>query len=370
MTRRMIDDSMWANERFAEMPIGARLLQIGIINHADDQGRMKANPVYLRAQIFPYDDIAPKQIKEWLDIMDANGTIILYEADGRAYLQLLNWWKYQSLQYAQPSQFPRPVGWKDRIRKTLTKGYIVTCNWQKVNGEPLEDTCDQNGNALPGRKPRKDAAGTTPDIDSADTPEQPQSTGDDSPDYSPESTPEHTIELNLTKINENIKEGNSAHAQEATPLPVSAIPPTLPISTPPQQAYRRREQVHIDGMQTRLTKFGIDARQFTAMVDSHLSAKGTKELADGDGDAADRELRAAQQFVVDLCGIGRRFHSADGINSVWDSWKTNDKRPNPSAHQLLEHASQMVAGKVTAPKPPIGNGQAQPSQLRKMKILS
>jgi hypothetical protein len=30
----------------------------------------------------------------------------------------------------------------------------------------------------------------------------------------------------------------------------------------------------------------------------------------------------------------------------------------------------MVAGKVTAPKPPIGNGQAQPSQLRKMKILS
>jgi len=158
MARRMIDDSMWANERFAEMPMGARLLQIGIINHADDQGRMKANPVYLRAQIFPYDDISPKQIKEWLDIMAANDTIILFDADGRAYLQLTNWWKYQALQYAQPSQCPRPAGWKDRIRRTLTKGLIVTCNWQKVNGEPLEDTCDMDGKALPGRKPKKDAS--------------------------------------------------------------------------------------------------------------------------------------------------------------------------------------------------------------------
>jgi len=203
MARRMIDDSMWANERFAEMPMGARLLQIGIINHADDQGRMKANPVYLRAQIFPYDDISPKQIKEWLDIMAANDTIILFDADGRAYLQLTNWWKYQALQYAQPSQCPRPAGWKDRIRRTLTKGLIVTCNWQKVNGEPLEDTCDMDGKALPGRKPKKDAPEPTPEPEPSTTPDEAVDADIDSGDYSGESTPEDTIELNLTKLNEN-----------------------------------------------------------------------------------------------------------------------------------------------------------------------
>jgi hypothetical protein len=217
MARRMIDDSMWANERFAEMPMGARLLQIGIINHADDQGRMKANPIYLRAQVFPYDDVSPKQIHEWLTLMATNGTIILFEVDGRAYLQLTNWWRYQSLQYAQPSQFPRPDGWKDRIRRTLTKGFIVTCNWQKVNGEPLEDTCDQDGKALPGRKPGKDSGGATPEPDAHNTPDDAHVDGDDSGDDSGECLAEGTIELNLTKLNENRKEESAAGASASLP---------------------------------------------------------------------------------------------------------------------------------------------------------
>ncbi len=49
MTRRMLDSGIWANEHFAGLPPMVRLLQIGIINLADDQGRMKAHPAYLRS---------------------------------------------------------------------------------------------------------------------------------------------------------------------------------------------------------------------------------------------------------------------------------------------------------------------------------
>jgi len=38
----MIDASLWQNEKFTRMPLGAQMLQIGIITHADDQGRVKA----------------------------------------------------------------------------------------------------------------------------------------------------------------------------------------------------------------------------------------------------------------------------------------------------------------------------------------
>lgn len=188
--------------------MGARLLQVGIINHADDQGRMKANPIYLRAQIFPYDDISPKQIQEWLELMAKNGTIILYEVDSRLYVQLTNWWRYQSLQYAQPSQYPRPSGWLDRIRRTLTKGMIVTCNWQRVNGEPIEDTCDMDGNALNGHKPVGQSGATNipaqpvpPDDLPYATPEDEQETTVNSGECSPESSPEGTNKLNITKLN-------------------------------------------------------------------------------------------------------------------------------------------------------------------------
>lgn len=108
MTRRMIDSSMWSNENFAALPAMARLLQIGMINHADDQGRVKANPMYLSKEIFPYDRVAPTNVTKWLEQMAGNGTIILYAVEGKQYAQLTKWWEYQSLQYAAPSEYPPP----------------------------------------------------------------------------------------------------------------------------------------------------------------------------------------------------------------------------------------------------------------------
>lgn len=149
MTRRIFDSNIWTNEHFGEMPMMARLLLLGIINHADDQGRTKAHAVFLRAQIFPYDDITKEQIDECLKLIEANGTIALYEANGKRYLQLLNWWEYQSLQFAIPSEHPHPDNWHDRIRYNTKGNLILTCNWVTVAGIPLDNTCDEDGDPLP-----------------------------------------------------------------------------------------------------------------------------------------------------------------------------------------------------------------------------
>ena len=148
MTRRMLDSAIFKNEKFGTMPPMARLLAIGIINQADDQGRGKAHPVYLRSQVFPYDDVTAGQVSEGLAMVATNETILLYQVEGKDYYQILNWWSYQSHQYAMPSQYPKPDGWKDRIRKTLTKGVIVTCNWITTDGKPSPDTCDEQGLAI------------------------------------------------------------------------------------------------------------------------------------------------------------------------------------------------------------------------------
>ena len=211
MSRRMIDTALWQNEKFTSMPLGARMLQIGIITHADDQGRAKANPSFLRMQIFPDDeDVTNADIQKWLGLMLKNGTIISYVVDEKQYVQLCNWWKYQSLQYAAPSQFPRPDGWKDRIRKTVTKGFIATCNWQTVDGTQLEDTCDQDGNPLPRQPAPKAPSTPTPSSQSPNGSKPHQvvdrsKDGNHSPEssasHSPESSPEPTIELNRIELN-------------------------------------------------------------------------------------------------------------------------------------------------------------------------
>jgi hypothetical protein len=139
---------MWQNEKFATLPAMARLLQIGMINHADDQGRGKAHPSLLRAQVFPYDDVTLGDVAAWLELIKSNGTIFLYSVEGKDYYQMCNWWEYQAHQYAMPSDYPKPDGWHDRIRKTFTKGQIVTCNWILSNGTRSPDTCDEQGRLI------------------------------------------------------------------------------------------------------------------------------------------------------------------------------------------------------------------------------
>jgi hypothetical protein len=354
MARRMIDDSIWANERFAEMPMGARLLQLGIINHADDQGRMKANPTYLRAQVFPYDDVAPQQVQQWLILMVENDTIILYEAEGRQYLQLVNWWKYQSLQYAQPSQHPRPAGWKDRIRRTLTKGLIVTCNWQKVNGEPIDDTCDMDGKALLGRKPKRDKENDdSPTTKSGNTPEDAEESYGYSGEYSGECLAEGTIELNLTKLNEkeNIPRANGT-APKTNGVPPTSSNEYLPGLPDPRKRPTAQTLVAERTMQAKA--LGVDAMAFRLVVDALLDGFGKKALADA-GD--EKTLNHAQDVALIVMGISERFRTPTGVATVFKSWHDNDWRGDslPTSEQYKEHASLMAAGKVVCTrkdKPP------------------
>lgn len=151
MARRLIDPGILQNEKFGMLPPMARLLLMGLVISADDQGRGKAHPALLRSLIFPYDDVLLTDIADWLALVETNGTIRLYTIGEKEYYQLLNWWQYQAHQYARPSEFPRAPGWHDRVRYTLTKGVIVTCNWTLNSGQLTTNTCDEDGNPLGGR---------------------------------------------------------------------------------------------------------------------------------------------------------------------------------------------------------------------------
>lgn len=213
MTRRMLDSRLWANEHFGEMPMMARLLLLGIINHADDQGRIKGKLMYLRTEIFRYDtDVTNEQVAECLKRIEANGTIECYQADGKDCIQLLNWWDYQSLQFAAPSDMPRPATWQDRIRYNAKGGATLTCNWVTPKGEKPTDTCDQDGKPLPivATLPPRNPGGRPPG--------KPPVNGRANPGGNP----------NKEEEEEEVKDQVEVKAAEgATPPPAAAIDPNV-----------------------------------------------------------------------------------------------------------------------------------------------
>lgn len=138
--RRMIDPAFWESENIAKLNLQQRYLFIGLFSNADDQGRLKGHPALIRNAVFPFDEISFEQIKSDLQAIANIGSIILYEVDGKDYIQIVGWWDYQKLQWAYPSDIPAPNGWNDRLRYR-SDNEIIKSNW---GGE--RDNDDDNGN--------------------------------------------------------------------------------------------------------------------------------------------------------------------------------------------------------------------------------
>ena len=131
--RRAIKSSIWDDEFFGELDVLPKLVWIGLFSKlADDQGRLPDNAALICSKLFPYGGVTFDQVEQCL--IDFGDHIIRYEIGGKRYIQLPKWWENQPLQYAVPSNYPPPPGWKDRIR-TYYKGVKVVYNWPG-----LEDT--------------------------------------------------------------------------------------------------------------------------------------------------------------------------------------------------------------------------------------
>ena len=152
--RRMIHDKIWSSRNNLHLTLRQRLLFIGLFTCADDQGRVDGHPGLLKSEIFKFDEFTTEEIAADLDAIEATGAIIKYSQNGMDNIQLSTWWEYQKLQWAQPSDFPAPDDWQDRIRYQH-KGEILTYNWTSPAGDESEDTCDAAGQPLPNKPPKK-----------------------------------------------------------------------------------------------------------------------------------------------------------------------------------------------------------------------
>ena len=107
--KRMIDPTIWEDEDFGKLTLGAKLLFIGLFSNADDEGRIRANVAYLKSTIFMYEDIALEDVKAVREqVCEIMKSVKLYEISGKEYIQLSHWNEYQKQHKdrIQPSTLP------------------------------------------------------------------------------------------------------------------------------------------------------------------------------------------------------------------------------------------------------------------------
>ena len=105
--RRMIKPEFFTDEKVISLPIPARLLFIGMWNHADDEGIFKDSPIQLKVQVFPADEtIDLNVIKTYIALMIDQKLLIpgLNVDDGKL-LKITKWHDHQTINRPTPSKY-------------------------------------------------------------------------------------------------------------------------------------------------------------------------------------------------------------------------------------------------------------------------
>lgn len=108
---RVINTSFWEDEKVGHLSLGARLLFIGMWNCSDDEGLLRFNASYLKAQVFIYDDeISNETVEIYMQELEDLEMVKVYQAglNNQKYCHITNFLKYQKIDKPTPSKLPKP----------------------------------------------------------------------------------------------------------------------------------------------------------------------------------------------------------------------------------------------------------------------
>jgi hypothetical protein len=142
VTKRMIDSKIRSSQTFAKLDYRQRDLWQGLIEVADDQGRMPGSAAFVRSQVWAYDEVSVNEVEADLNTLQKLTFAFRYEVNECLYLQIINWHYYQSAsEWLAPSKYPAPSGWIDHARyhgkDKDGKKQIITLNWDSRPSEPV-----------------------------------------------------------------------------------------------------------------------------------------------------------------------------------------------------------------------------------------
>jgi len=110
MPNRIIKESICTSCDIDQLTPMEEIFFYRLIVSCDDYGRMDGRAPILRARCFPLrlSKISDVQVEGYLCKLATLGMVLLYQVDGKPYIQLISWERHQQ-QRAKRSKFPSPA---------------------------------------------------------------------------------------------------------------------------------------------------------------------------------------------------------------------------------------------------------------------
>lgn len=156
MPNRILKDSICTSDNVDELSTFQETFFYRLIVNCDDYGRMDARAKILSARLFPLKNLDEDQIKDALRALVNADLIILYEVNGRPYLQMKTWERHQQVR-ARKSKYPSPDEWICKQMEADGSNCLqMISDDSKCPRNPIQS--ESNPNPNPNPNTREDAA--------------------------------------------------------------------------------------------------------------------------------------------------------------------------------------------------------------------
>jgi hypothetical protein len=107
MPNRILKESICTSDNIDKLSAFEETVFYRLIVNCDDFGRFDGRPKIIASKLFPLKDIRTNQIESALRALTSAELVILYEVDGKPFLQMKTWDRHQQIR-AKKSKYPAP----------------------------------------------------------------------------------------------------------------------------------------------------------------------------------------------------------------------------------------------------------------------
>lgn len=147
---RTLKPEMWADEKVAALSRDARLLLVGMITLADDEGRFRARRSQLVGALFPEDEDAWELLDEWIAEIKRSKLVLFYVVNKTPYGAFRHWKRHQKINRPTASELPPPPD-PEVVEENRVKVYDKSGNFKKTAiPERVRRAVAKAAGAIPG----------------------------------------------------------------------------------------------------------------------------------------------------------------------------------------------------------------------------
>jgi len=160
---RSLKPEIWLSAQVMNLSHGARLLFIGLITQADDEGKGSSDVRRIKAAIFGGDDVTTEDVRRWLDELTEQDLSVVYFDDKHGYLYSLpSWSSHQAIDRKRESSYPAPTS-STIVRRMLDEPSTRTRRVLAQGGAGMEGRKEGSLGRKEGTYPRAREDGEDPE---------------------------------------------------------------------------------------------------------------------------------------------------------------------------------------------------------------